>query len=213
LPKQTDFSCQLVINATGEIKVLSIQKMQNSGFAFSSIQSAESSFQAFLETSGYFERVNAIASELYQVGYRGPVCIDSMLLQDEKIVPVVEINARKSMGLINYYLDRFLAQFSTQGKLMFYSLGLSDYVSFSEILQRMEQDEILFLKDRPRGMLPLASKTFTVNGGLHQTNTHQRRVYKGRFYGCVVSNNDEETAITLKKMDCIFAELSIQKLN
>lgn len=213
LPKQTDFSCQLVINATGAIKVLSIQKMQNSGFAFSSIQSAESSFQAFLETSGYFEQVNAIASELYQVGYWGPVCIDSMLLQDGKIVPVVEINARKSMGLINYYLDRFLAQFSTQGRLMFYSLGFSQYVAFSEILQRMEQDEILFLKDRPRGMLPLASNTFTVNGDLHKTNSHQRKVYKGRFYGCIVSEHDDETTRILNKMDCIFAELHIQKLN
>jgi len=211
LNKQTDFSCQLEIEATGETKILSIQKMQNSGLAFSSIQTAESSFQEFLNTSKYFEQVDAIASELHRVGYYGPVCLDSMLLQEGKIVPVVEINARKSMGSINHYIDRFLNQFSTQGRLMFFSLGLSRYVAFSEILQRMEQEEILFLKDRPSGILPLASNAFNVNCELHKAS--ERKSYKGRLYGSIVSNNDEEKERIVNEMDKIFAELDIQRFN
>ena len=213
LNKQTDFSCQLEIDATGETKILSIQKMQNSGFAFSGIQTAESYFQEFLETSGYFEQVEAIAVQLHRVGYFGSVCLDSMLLQEGKIVPVVEINARKSMGSINHYIDRFLAQFSTQGRLMFFSLGLSRHVAFSEILQRMEQAEILFLKDRPRGILPLASNTFNVNWQLHKASANPRRTYKGRLYGSVVSDPDEEKERILNRMDNIFAELDIQRFN
>lgn len=213
LNKQTDFSCQLEIDATGETKILSIQKMQNSGFAFSSIQTAESSFQEFLDKSKYFEQVEAIASELHRVGYYGPVCLDSMLLQEGKIVPVVEINARKSMGLINHYIDRFLAQFSTQGRLMFFSLGLSRHVAFSEILQRMEQNKILFFKDKPNGIIPLASNTFSVNWELSKASINYRKPYKGRLYGSIVSNSDEEEERIINRMDNIFAELDIQRFN
>ncbi len=213
LNKKTDFSCQFEIEATGKTKILSIQKMQNSGFAFSSIQTAESSFSEFLGTSGYFAQVEAIASQLHRVGYFGPVCLDSMLLETGKIVPVVEINARKSMGLINHYIDRFLAQFSTQGRLMFFSLGLSHYVAFCELLQRMEQAEILFFKDRPRGIVPLASNTFNVNWELHKASAKQARAYKGRFYASVVSDNDEEPERIFNKMDNIFADLDIQRFN
>jgi hypothetical protein len=213
LNKKTDFSCQFEIDATGKTKILSIQKMQNSGFAFSSIQTAESSFPDFLDKSGYFGQVEAIASELHQVGYFGPVCLDSMLLEDGKIVPVVEINARKSMGLINHHIDRFLAQFSTHGSLMFFSLGLSRHVEFSELLQRMEQAEILFLKDRPRGILPLASNAFNVNWELHKASANQARTYKGRFYGSVVSDNDEEEERILNRMGNIFADIDIQRFN
>lgn len=213
LHKQTDFSCQFEIDATGETKILSIQKMQNSGFAFSSIQTAESSFQEFLDKSGYFEQVNAIASELHRVGYCGPVCIDSMLLQTGKIVPVVEINARKSMGFINHYIDRFLAQFSTQGRLMFFSLGLSRHVAFSEILQRMEQEEILFRKDRPNGILPLASNAFNVNWEVHKASANRAKTFKGRFYGSVVCDNEEEKERIINRMDNIFANFDIQIFN
>ncbi|MDF5710781.1 MAG: hypothetical protein PUP90_24695 [Nostoc sp. S4] len=213
LNKQTDFSCQFEIDATGETKILSIQKMQNSGFAFSGIQTAESSFQEFLDRSGYFEQVEAIAAQLHRVGYLGSICLDSMLLQSRKIVPVVEINARKSMGSINHYIDRFLAQFSAQSSLMFFSLGLSHHVVFSEILQRMQQAEILFLKDKPSGILPLASNTLNVNWQLHKASPNPKRTYKGRLYGSVVSNNDEEKERILNTMDNIFADLDIQRLN
>ncbi|MDF5722459.1 MAG: hypothetical protein PUP91_18615 [Rhizonema sp. PD37] len=214
LNKQTDFSCQLEIDGTGKTKILSIQKMQNSGFAFSSIQTAELWFQEFLETSGYFEQVNAIAAELHRVGYLGPVCLDSMVLQEGKIVPVVEINARKSMGFINHYIDRFLAQFSRQGSLTFFSLNLSRHVAFSEILQRMQQAEILFLKNRPSGILPLASNTFNVNSELHKASVNDEKpFYKGRLYGSIVSDNDEEKKQILNRMDNIFAELDIQRFN
>ncbi|MEH1790999.1 MAG: hypothetical protein V7L23_36930 [Nostoc sp.] len=213
LNKQTDFSCQLEIDTTGETKILSIQKMLNSGFAFSSIQTAESSFREFLDKSGYFEQVEAIAAELHRVGYFGPVCLDSMVLEDGKIVPMVEINARKSMGLINHHIDAFLTQFSTQGRLMFFSLGLSRHVEFSELLQRMEQSKILFLKDRPKGIIPLASNTFNVNWELHKASANQARAYKGRLYASVVSDNDEEQEQILNRMDNIFAELDIQRFN
>ena len=211
LDKAIDFSCQLEITATGNTKILSIQKMNNSGFAFSSIQTADILFQETLDTVGYFEQVKAIANELYQVGYCGPVCLDSMQLQSGAIVPVVEINARKSMGLINHYVDRFLAQFSLQGELMFFSLSLSQPIAFSEMLRQMEKGEILFSQEKPWGILPLASNAFNVNCQPWSETANQKK-YQGRLYASVIFNNDEEKDQIIRKMDAIFTNLDIKRL-
>ncbi|MCG5058929.1 MAG: hypothetical protein KA714_13300 [Limnoraphis sp. WC205] len=211
LEKQIDFSCQFEIGSKGQVNIRSIQKMQNAGFAFSGIQTAEADFQAQLDQLGYFAQVEAIAAALDQEGYFGPVCLDSMLLKDGKIVPVVEINARKSMGLINYYVDRFLSQFSRQGCLMFFSLGLTYPVTFSEILDKMRQENILFLRDKPHGILPLSSRTLDINWKFYKDINY--KTYKGRLYVSLVSDDEDSKALILDKMNKIFADLKIQKFN
>lgn len=211
LDKKIDFSCQFEIEATGNINIWSIQKMQNSGFAFSDIQTSEIYFQEKLEQLGYFSQVKLIAEALYQEGYYGSVCIDSMLLENEKIVPIIEINARKSMGFINYYIDLFLAQFSTQGCLTFFSLGLSEAINFEQILEIMKQENILFMKERPKGILPLSANSLNVNYKLNQDKNYQ--TYKGRFYVTIVSNCGEKKMFFIKKMKQIFTKLGIQQFD
>ena len=211
LDKEIDFSCQFELDATGTTKVISIQRMQNAGFAFAGIQTAESAFQAALNASAYFEQVEAIATALYQEGYWGPICLDSMLVKEGTIVPVVEINARKSMGLINHHLDRFLAQFSVRGTLLYFSLGLTHQVAFKDLLHRMAEEKILFLKDRPKGILPLSANTLQVNW--HANKTTEQKRYKGRLYASVVADGDEETVLLLNKLTIIFAELGMKRFN
>ncbi len=211
LDKQIDFSCQFEIGSKGQVNIKSIQKMQNAGFAFSGIQTAEPDFQAKLDRLGYFAQVEAIAAALYQDSYFGPVCLDSMVLKDGKIVPVVEINARKSMGLINHYIDRFLSKFSRQGCLMFFSLGLTYPVTFSEIIDKMRQENILFLRDKPNGILPLSSQTLDLNWKLYKDRNY--KTYKGRLYVSIVSDDEDNKALILTKMNKIFTDLGIQKFN
>ncbi|MFD2876798.1 hypothetical protein ACFTAO_13755 [Paenibacillus rhizoplanae] len=50
--------------------------------------------------------------DLFETGYHGEVCIDSMLLASGELVPIVEINARKSMGLINHHINQYVRQYS-----------------------------------------------------------------------------------------------------
>ena len=213
LDKQIDFSCQFAIGATGETHIVSIQQMQNAGFAFWGIQTAEPALLESLNRAGYFEQVEAIATALYQAGYYGPVCLDSMRLKDGTIVPVVEINARQSMGLVNHYVDRFLAHFSVQGNLRFFSLGLTRHVPFAELLSQMAQADILFGKDKPHGILPLTANTLNVNWRFNrvQNNNKNTNTRKGRLYFSLVSDSEEDRERTLHKMDRVFDALGIRK--
>ena len=117
------------------------------------------------------------------------------------------------MGFINYSTDQFLSQFSTQGEMMFFSLGLSIEVTFSELLQRLERAEILFRSDRPQGFLPLASNTFTINCVRHQASPISSKAYKGRLYGSVIAEDTERKKQILNEINHVFADLNIQKFN
>ena len=211
LDKDIDFSCQFEIDVTGQLHVRSVQTMENSGFAFSSIQTADQTFQDYLERQSYFEQVEAIAKRLYQVGYYGPVCLDSMRLKNGSIVPIIEINARKSMGFINHYLDRFFAQFSARGNLTFFNLGYSNAISFAHLLEKMKQENILFLKHKPTGILPLSANALTVNWQLRPYQ--EQKMYKGRLYASIVAGNEQEKMLICNKMDQVFAALNIHRLS
>ncbi len=207
LDKELDFSCQLEIGENGGVEIVSVQKMENAGFAFSAIQTADTAFMERLCRAGYLDKIQVIAVRLYREGYFGPVCVDSMLLKDGSIRTVVEINARQSMGFINHYIDRFLAPFSTCGSLLFFSLGLTRRVEMEDILQRLQQENILFLPDRPEGILPLSANTLTANWNPTAAGD---TAFKGRFYVSIVATSQVKRASLKEKMQQVFAGLGIK---
>jgi hypothetical protein len=212
LDKDVDFSCQFEIDVRGRVTMSSIQQMQNSGFAFSGIRTADEGFREKLEASGYYGQVAAVAAELYREGYSGPVCLDSMILRSGEIVPVVEINARKSMGLINQYVDKFLSRFSAHGAMKFLSLGLPRDIGMNEVLGKMRRERILFLKEKPNGILPLSANTLNAN----LRSVEQRRsgvVHRGRLYVSVVSESAEQEEGFLSAMRSSLGDLGIRLLN
>ena len=160
-----------------------------------------------LYRAGYLDKIQLIAVRLYREGYFGPVCVDSMLLRDGGIRTVVEINARQSMGFINHYIDRFLATFSTCGSLLFFSLVLTRRVGMEDLLQRMQQENILFRPDRPEGILPLSANTLTVNWN---PSIAGDIAFKGRFYASVVASSQAQRVGLKEKMQQVFAGLGIR---
>ncbi|MFD1906532.1 hypothetical protein ACFSQ7_25010 [Paenibacillus rhizoplanae] len=62
-------------------------------------ESMEEEERMVLERAGYFDVMIQVANDLFKDGYFGPVCIDSMVLKDGTLVPIVEINARKIYGI------------------------------------------------------------------------------------------------------------------
>jgi len=206
LNKYLDFSCQFEINATGKISIISLQQMQNAGFSFSGAHTIRSKLQQRLESSGYFGSVRLIANELYAQGYFGPVCLDSMILQDGTIVPVIEINARKSMGNINHHVDRFLSTFSVSGRLISFSLGLPRDFNFDKVIHEMKRKKILFLKQMPLGILPLSANTLLVN--LKYVRAQKPRTqYKGKFYGVIVSRSAQEHDLMIAGINEVFTNI------
>jgi hypothetical protein len=213
LNKKMDFSCQLYISQLGEIKFVTIQVMQNKAFAFSGIQTAESEFYSFLDKTDYLKQAEWIGKEMWKEGYFGPVCIDSMVDQQDQVIPIIEINARKSMGLINFHLDQYLSGFGRKGKLMYLSLIMKNELPFEYFLKKLHESDILFSKNNPQGILPLSANTLNINTK-HTNAETESQSSKARFYFSIVTQKDEpEKDTVLPKLNCILNDLNIKVVN
>lgn len=203
LQKKTDFSCQLFISSNGEVKIISTQVMQNKDFAFSGIYSANNEFINQLDSTGYYQQMIEIGNSLFQEGYFGPVCIDSMIDMSDRIIPVIEINARKSMGLINHHLDGILKQNNCKGNLKFLSLLMKKNIPFELLLKKLNEENILYSSNRNFGILPLSEKTININ--TQESIESEGLTSKGRFYFSLVSNNENiDQAGSISKLREIF---------
>lgn len=186
LNRETDFSCQFHIDAEGRISILSVQQLVNHGFAFGESHSPEPTLLETLNREGYWEIMHNIGRELYADGYHGDVCVDSMLLRDGSLAPLVEINARKSMSLIKHNIDRHLKHEGMHTCLIQVPLATMGEVRYGELLQRLEQAGILFSPAEGEGVIPLSSGTLQP-----QDPSRSAGSAKGKLYASLAYRNED----------------------
>ncbi|SEF24151.1 hypothetical protein SAMN05421837_102589 [Amycolatopsis pretoriensis] len=104
--KLRDLSGHVLIEPGGRWRPLGVRVMTNRGFRHLGSAPAEPALVTSLRARGYFDVLGTVAEALARAGYWGPVGVDSMLLRDGSLVPVLEINARRSLGLLALTLDR-----------------------------------------------------------------------------------------------------------
>lgn len=207
LDKEADFSCQFHVDAQGEYSLIAVQRLDNRGFAYQGSYSADQAFMQTLYKQGYFEQMKAVAHELHAAGYFGHVCIDSMSLTDGRIVPVVEINARKSMSLIKHGVDRHLARYGLEGSMTNLTVRFSNQLRAEQLLAAFEQEGLLYTKERTSGIMPLSANTLFINRTLQEE--HSQRDVKGRFY-CSVVGRPEERGMLLGKTKQLLESLAFK---
>ncbi|RCW43483.1 hypothetical protein [Paenibacillus prosopidis] len=183
----SDFSCQFRLNVNGSFNLISLQQLRNVGYAYDGSYSADPSLFELLVSTGYFELMERIGALLNKDGYYGDVCVDSMLLRDGKIEPLVEINARKSMSLIKHYMDRYFEREDLKGCLTQVNVISSQPGNFSDVLERLEDTGILFAQSKGSGIIPLTSGTL-----FPRTNVNASGVYKGRLYAAIGYRTEED---------------------
>ncbi|WP_432939994.1 hypothetical protein ACQPXM_30650 [Kribbella sp. CA-253562] len=102
-PKAHDFSGHLHLQRDGSWQFLGVQQLTNKGFRHLGSSPAPA---ALIDEGWYAESLADVVAAISAAGYWGPVGIDAMLLDDGSVVPVLEINARQSLGLLALHLDR-----------------------------------------------------------------------------------------------------------
>ncbi|OKP92315.1 hypothetical protein A3842_02385 [Paenibacillus sp. P3E] len=196
LDRETDFSCQFHIDPEGRISILSVQQLVNHGFAFGESHSPEPSLLERLDREGYWETMHSIGRELYADGYFGDVCVDSMLLRDGSLAPLVEINARKSMSLIKHNVDRHLKQEGMHTCLLQVPLATLGEVHYEDLLGRLAQEDVLFSLGEGEGVIPLASGTLQPPASSRSTGSG-----KGKLYAALAYRNEDSKNRLIRKLD------------
>ncbi|MBK1809998.1 hypothetical protein JHL18_04990 [Clostridium sp. YIM B02505] len=180
LEKAKDFSCQFKIHKDGSFEIISVQEVRNTGLAYLGSYTPDKEFMEFIKKQSYFEIMEKTAKKLYEDGYYGDVCVDSMVLKDQSLCPVVEINARKSMSLIKHELDKYAHSFGLNCGFTFLNISFNNDIDYSDVLSSLSRNNILFKPSFDKGIMPLSSNTIFINSLLDINKTINN--YKGRFY-------------------------------
>ncbi|WP_160677141.1 hypothetical protein [Clostridium sp. C8-1-8] len=180
LDKIKDFSCQFKIYKDGDFEILSIQEVRNTGLAYLGSYTPDKEFVDFIDKRGYFQVMARVAEELYKDGYYGDVCIDSMVLKDQTICPIVEINARRSMSLIKHNVDLYAQKIGLGCGFTSINVSFNKKTEYSDILEALSRKNILFRSYSDSGVMPLSSNTVFINRNLDADRALS--TYKGRLY-------------------------------
>ncbi len=138
LRKAFDFSMYVDLPPGGGIERVGLQESVVAGFGWSAAMPLTPEHEALVCTPAYFSSVERVCAALREEGYAGPVCIDSMALVGGEIAPLVEVNARWSMGRVNHALTLFLARHRLKSYFSSVrtSLGRERFAELFETLRR-----------------------------------------------------------------------------
>ena len=211
LDKEKDFSCQFFIHKSGEMEILSIQEVRNIGSSYHGSYTPDRKFVEFINKKGYFLIIEEVAKYLHNDGYYGDVCVDSMILKDGDIVPIVEINARKSMSLIKHNIDKYVSNFNLKCGFTFYNVTFSSHISYEQVIKKMEEKALLFRPGMNKGIIPLSSNTLFINRDLDKKQKIKN--YKGRLYLAVLYKDEEEKEDMFNELIQLLNKNEINVLN
>ncbi|MGO4549255.1 hypothetical protein AB4Z29_31155 [Paenibacillus sp. 2TAB23] len=208
-----DFSCHFEIAPDGSTSFIGMQEILNHQFAYQGSAAMREDEKHELECKDYFQVMEQVGLALNRQGYFGPVCVDSMQLTDGTLIPIVEINARKSMGLINVYLNRALSNRRCQGILSYLSVGYYKKLDYGRFLCEMQDASLLYPQPGGSGIVPLSSAALLVNqeGRIKGGSRAEERnhLIKGRLYISVFAENLEERQRLVAVLRTILMKLDV----
>jgi hypothetical protein len=172
-----DCSAQLTVTRDGRVTLESIQGMHNRGFAYGASVPPEAKLLVILERAGYRAIVEDAARAVHSEGYFGPVCIDSLVTAAGEVVPIVEINARQSMGRVNQRLDERFQESGRRSWLTAERVLASEPAGGSRLLDALDERGLLWRPGAPGGVVPLGLRSLPHGGGTGDGTTRAGRLW------------------------------------
>ncbi len=194
-----DFSTQYVIHKNGSYEFICVRKIINKGVKYSGSCKADEKFVKWLLENGYFEVTENIIKRLHQDGYWGNVCIDSAILDNNEIIPVIEINARKSMGIISYKIESHVLQEGASGSFRIIDIITQGEFDFSILKDMLKSKGLLVEKKGDQGIFLASANTYKCN------NEHK----KGRIYFYAIGSNLIEEEYYYEMVKKLLGEIKI----
>jgi hypothetical protein len=180
LPRTADFSCQLELRSDEEPQLRAVRRLDNDGMAYGGTR-ADPAFAARLAAEGVLSTMMEVGRALSAEGYYGPVCVDGMLLEGGRFFPLVEINARVSMGLLGHLLEERLQLVGLPCRIAQRTLVCSGAQPFARLHDAL--GPWLLREPGGAGLLPLAAGPLAVKQRTEAS-------YRGRLHYLVTAHDE-----------------------
>ncbi len=188
-----DINYQIYVSPCGEVDVFSVkQQLLRDTVYIGSVLPPRIDSELM---ASYREYGRVIGKYLYNIGFSGVAGIDSIVTEQDEIIPIIEINGRFTLSTYISFLSDILPDKKVLSR--YFRLLPDQAVSFSEIRKTLEQAEILMAADKKEGVLVYTAGTLPYM--LHEGSDY----YVGRVFTLIVSddwNKVEEYNLKLEKL-------------
>ncbi|MET1074634.1 MAG: hypothetical protein ABWY11_18450 [Umezawaea sp.] len=158
--KRHDFSGHLVVDRDGHWEWLGVQAMTNRGFRHLGSGPVR---PGLVDEDGYRRTLADVAEAVAGTGYAGPVGVDSMVLADGRVIPVLEVNARHSLGLLTRTLDLRVAHHGLRCHLTQLDLVVGPDRGVADLVRALGTDG--YRGGKAAGVVVLSGSALTAPGG------------------------------------------------
>jgi hypothetical protein len=165
LPKRCDFSGHLRLERDGTARILGVQVMANHGFRHLGSGPAGPELLSLLASQEYQKVLYEVGAALAAEGYWGPVGVDSMVLEDNTLVPVLEINARNSLGLLALLAGQRVAHTGLVCHLWQLGLTVGPDRSVEDVVAALRKADVLYRGGARAGVLVLGGGSLSEPDG------------------------------------------------
>lgn len=197
LNKMCDFSATFELSKLGEIKEMYLSEQINNLRSYVGTKDISEKYVDIIKKSKYFDIIQNISDVLHKEGYWGPVCVDSMILSPELVIPVVEINARLSLSRIKYCWDRRLNL--TMSELHCTRVKLTQINSYSDFLRQLKQCNLLYPQCNGGGIIPLSANMLL---------PRKNGFCSGKFYYIITASCNDEMSMFSDRLKSFIKEKS-----
>ena len=163
--RRWDFSAQLRIAPGGQWRLLGTQTMDNRELRHGSSGPVPDDLGRLLQERDYQGILGRVAEALSAAGYWGPACVDSLVCADGQWAPLLEINARQSLGLLNLSVDRRAARYGLRSRLWQADASVAAGRGIDDLVTALRGAGILYAAGPRPGVLPLAAGSLTHPAG------------------------------------------------
>ncbi|MCX4966426.1 hypothetical protein OHA98_16605 [Streptomyces sp. NBC_00654] len=163
--RRADFSGHLEIGCDGTWEHFGLRSMTNDGYRHHASGPPTPEVTRRARRGDYTAVLDEVARALVAEGYSGPVGVDSMLVEGDTWVPLLEVNARSSLGLLSLHLDRRAARHGLNGHLWQSDVAVEPGAGIDGLLRALSEDGLLYTRGPRPGVLPLVGGSLRTSSG------------------------------------------------
>lgn len=202
IDRKRDINYQIEISKNGKITLLGITEQV---ISFTSYKGSVYPIKMQDEIINQYKNFGQVIGEkLYKLGYFGIVGIDSFILNDNSIIPAIEINARLNQSTFFYPIMKLFGQSGKRSLVRIYDVHTSFKLSY-HLLKSILKKENLYYNEKTKGGILIINSTC-----LSCYKDESKGIYHSRLFLVYIFDFDISTHSQL--MDAFIKKIQNMKM-